>query len=162
MLRRGRAPRPPAPPLEPGARFDRLAGLVLGFALVVVALAALAVAPGAGGTTGPLAIAAGAALAAAVPALALVGLLRHRPWGRPVAILGLWLLIVSGLAQLAVSLVSGEVNAPFLAIAAGFVLVSAPRPAAPPLDPADRWVVRAAFALAVASLAWWAATSLVA
>jgi hypothetical protein len=136
--------------------------MVLGFALVVVALAVLAVVPGAGGSGGPVAIAVGAALAAAVPTLGLIGLVRQRPWGRPVAILGLWLLIVSGIAQLAVSLGSGEVNLPFLAIAAGFVLVAAPRPAAPPLGPTDRRIVRAAVALAVASLAWWALTRLVA
>ncbi|HSG86091.1 MAG TPA: hypothetical protein VLA23_07120 [Candidatus Limnocylindrales bacterium] len=120
----------PTPARRPVSRFEQLAKVVLVIALVVVAVAAGFVIPATADQAPerlPLAIVA-VVLAAALPTLALFGLLVGAPWRRPVAGTALWFLVLSGLLETVTQGASGTLSVPFLAITAVFVLADrAPR-----------------------------------
>jgi hypothetical protein len=143
----------PAPARRPASRFEQLAKVVLVIALVVVAIAAGFVVPATASDAPerlPLAVVA-VILAAALPTLALVGLLVGAPWRRPVAGTALWFLVLSGLLETVTQGAAGTVSIPFLAIAAVFVLADR----APRRVEGHAGIRALAVGLGVAALVWY-------
>lgn len=114
---------------EAGDRFIGCATIVLAVGLLVVVVAALVVLPGvvAQGAVPAVVAIIGVVLAAVLPLLALGGLVSGAGWGIPVAVIALWLLVASGIAETVQALTRGTLSFPVLAIAALVVLMR-PRP----------------------------------
>lgn len=115
----------PPPPLEGFERWARIVFYVLG--VLGVMLGILAISGGPAGPTGLLGAAAvfvGAALLFGVA----WGLHARRSWGRPTAVLLLWVILMLGVIRLAYLLfVAGDMTVPIEAILAFVVLTTLPQ-----------------------------------